>query len=171
MRVCLSISARSRFCGGRRRVFVLYLAMLIGLNAGLTAQATSFDWAGLYFGGHVGYSRGHAGVAAPSPSARAADLPPAVRQAPWAPTAVTGPDATAFSTSFGTLVGGVQAGYNFVLPSRIVCLASKPTCRSRTICQPTMSPGFAPRRIPTSPKRSISSARCVADWVTRSITG
>ncbi len=119
MRVCLSISARSRFCGGRRRVFVLYLAMLVGLNAGLTvpspsaraadlppairqapwaptAQATSFDWAGLYFGGHVGYSRGHAGVA------------------------VTGPDATAFSTSFGTLVGGVQAGYNFVLPSRIV---------------------------------------------------
>ena len=119
MCVCLSTSARSRFCGGRRRVFVLYLAMLIGLNAGLTApspsaraadlppairqapwaptaQATSLDWAGLYFGGHVGYSRGHAGVA------------------------VTGPDATAFSTSFGTLVGGVQAGYNFVLPSRIV---------------------------------------------------
>jgi hypothetical protein len=57
---------------------------------------TRFDWAGLYVGGHVGYGRGAAEVV------------------------LTDPNTTSFSSSFGTLVGGVQVGYNFVLPSRVL---------------------------------------------------
>jgi high affinity Mn2+ porin len=55
-----------------------------------------FDWTGLYVGGHAGYARGDArftifdAVAAPS------------------------------SNGFGSLFGGVQAGYNYLLPSRIL---------------------------------------------------
>jgi high affinity Mn2+ porin len=60
---------------------------------GLPAQ---FNWTGLYVGGHVGFSRGDARFTifdpAPNPSAN----------------------------HFGGLFGGVQAGYNYVLPSRIL---------------------------------------------------
>jgi high affinity Mn2+ porin len=57
---------------------------------------TSFDWSGVYFGGHVGYSRGNAQVT------------------------LADPDVTKFGHSFGSLTGGVQVGYNYVLPSRIL---------------------------------------------------
>ncbi len=55
-----------------------------------------FDWSGVYFGGHVGYSRGNAQVT------------------------LADPDVTNFGHSFGSLTGGVQVGYNYVLPSRIL---------------------------------------------------
>src|SRR5437879_13241346 len=52
-----------------------------------------FDWSGLYVGAHAGYSRG-------SSSAVLAD------------------PATATTTNvFGGMLGGVQAGYNYQLPS------------------------------------------------------
>jgi high affinity Mn2+ porin len=54
------------------------------------------DWTGFYFGGHVGYTRGNARVT------------------------LTDPDPPNFSKSFGTLTGGVQAGYNWLLPSRVL---------------------------------------------------
>ena len=54
------------------------------------------DWTGFYFGGHVGYSRGNAQVT------------------------VADPDPSNFSKSFGSLSGGVQFGYNRVLPSRFL---------------------------------------------------
>jgi high affinity Mn2+ porin len=57
-----------------------------------------YDWTGLYMGGHVGYSRGRA-------QATLTDLD-------------TPPDS--FANSFGSLTGGIQAGYNYVLPSRIL---------------------------------------------------
>jgi high affinity Mn2+ porin len=57
---------------------------------------TVFDWTGLYVGGHVGYSRGAARVA------------------------LTDLNSSDFRSSFGTLMGGVQVGYNFVLPSRLL---------------------------------------------------
>jgi len=60
------------------------------------ASVPSYDWNGLYFGGHVGYSRGSAQV----------DLGE--------------PDPTSFRKSFGSLTGGIQAGYNRVLPSRLL---------------------------------------------------
>jgi high affinity Mn2+ porin len=55
-----------------------------------------FDWTGVYFGGHVGYSRGDAAVT------------------------LADPDPINFGNPFGTLTGGFQAGYNFVLPSRLL---------------------------------------------------
>ncbi len=57
---------------------------------------TDFNWTGFYVGGHVAYSLGRADStlsdAAPTPS----------------------------SNSFGSLYGGLQAGYNYVLPSRLL---------------------------------------------------
>jgi len=59
--------------------------------------STRYDeWTGWYFGGHVGYTRGNARVT------------------------LTDPDPINFNKSFGTLTGGVQAGYNWLLPSRVL---------------------------------------------------
>src|SRR3982074_830587 len=54
------------------------------------------DWTGLYFGAHAGFGRGHSNAVLSDPSI-----------------ATTG-------NSFGGPFGGLQAGYNFQLPSRIV---------------------------------------------------
>src|SRR5215467_8348638 len=61
------------------------------------APPSSFDWTGFYVGGHVGYSRGNARV----------DL-------------VDEDDVTNFSRRFGSPIGGLQGGYNYVLPSRLL---------------------------------------------------
>ena len=53
-------------------------------------------WSGLYFGGHVGYSHG-------KPDVTLSDT-----------------DAISQRGSLGTLTGGVQTGYNYVLPSRLL---------------------------------------------------
>jgi high affinity Mn2+ porin len=60
------------------------------------APASSFDWTGFYVGGHVGYARGNARVT------------------------VADDDPTNFSHAFGSLIGGLQGGYNYVLPSRLL---------------------------------------------------
>src|SRR6516165_5733973 len=60
------------------------------------APASSFDWTGFYVGGHVGYSRGNARV-------NLAD-----------------DDMTNFSHAFGSVTAGLQGGYNYVLPSRLL---------------------------------------------------
>jgi high affinity Mn2+ porin len=54
------------------------------------------DWTGAYIGGHVGYSRGYG------------------RNTRF------DPDPTAAGTSFGSLFGGLQFGYNHALPSRML---------------------------------------------------
>ena len=58
--------------------------------------AIPYEWAGAYVGGHVGYSRG---------SGRNTLLDPA---------------ASASSASFGSLFGGLQFGYNYLLPSHLL---------------------------------------------------
>ena len=60
------------------------------------APASSFDWTGFYIGGHVGYSRGNARVN------------------------LVDDDVTNFSHAFGSLTAGLQGGYNYVLPSRLL---------------------------------------------------
>jgi hypothetical protein len=54
------------------------------------------DWTGAYIGGHVGYSRGYG------------------RNTRF------DPDPTAAGTSFGSLFGGLQFGYNHALPSQLL---------------------------------------------------
>src|SRR3954471_3445815 len=54
------------------------------------------DWTGLYFGAHAGFGRGHSNAVLSDPS------------------------ISTTSNSFGGPIGGLQAGYNFQLPSRIV---------------------------------------------------
>jgi high affinity Mn2+ porin len=55
-----------------------------------------FDWSGFYVGGHAGYGTGRGnGV-------------------------VHDPEVTASAHSFGGPIGGVQAGYNYVLPSHVL---------------------------------------------------
>src|SRR5690242_1201561 len=60
------------------------------------AGSLPYDWAGFYVGGHVGYGPGH------------------TRDTVWDPTPITG------TNSFGGLMAGLHAGYNHVLPSRIL---------------------------------------------------
>src|SRR6516164_5343544 len=74
------------------------------------AAAAAFDWTGFYAGGHFGYAAGfsnwtatQAGAATPSLSG-ALDL-------------FQGYD---FSTGQGSYLFGFQAGYNYMLPSRVV---------------------------------------------------
>ena len=54
------------------------------------------DWTGLYFGAHAGFGRGHSNAVLSDPS------------------------IATTSNSFGGPIGGLQAGYNVQLPSRIV---------------------------------------------------
>jgi high affinity Mn2+ porin len=59
-------------------------------------QDADFDWAGWYVGGHIGYSRGQID------------------------SRLFAADPTESSQSFGSLYGGLQVGYNYVLPSRLL---------------------------------------------------
>jgi high affinity Mn2+ porin len=56
----------------------------------------SYDWSGFYVGGHVGYSRG------------------------YGRNTLFDPDPTVASSSFGSLFGGMQFGYNYLMPSRLL---------------------------------------------------
>jgi high affinity Mn2+ porin len=60
------------------------------------AKPQAYDWNGFYFGGHVGYGTGHANATV------------------WDPAPTPGPN------TFGGLTGGVQLGYNWVLPSHLL---------------------------------------------------
>src|SRR3981189_1903661 len=55
-----------------------------------------FDWTGFYIGAHAGYSRGGSSVV------------------------LSDPAASATSSVFGGMIGGVQAGYNYRLPSGLL---------------------------------------------------
>src|ERR1700754_3640776 len=55
-----------------------------------------YDWTGLYFGAHAGFGRGHSSAVLSDPS------------------------IATTNNSFGGPIGGLQAGYNVQLPSRIV---------------------------------------------------
>lgn len=79
---------------------------LAGLMAGSAAEAADlqpaitqgppFDWSGWYVGGHVGYSRG------------------------YGRNTLFDPDPAVAAASFGSLFGGLQFGYNYQLPSRLL---------------------------------------------------
>jgi len=74
-------------------------------NSGKSPKAKTpaeavWTWTGLYIGGHVGYSRGWV-------SNTLVDSNPAISPTTSAPT-------------FGSMYGGFQAGYNYLLPSRLV---------------------------------------------------
>src|SRR5580704_2435409 len=57
---------------------------------------STYDWSGFYVGGHVAYSLG--GVVS----------------------TLSDPTSTGAENSFSSLYGGVQAGYNYVFPSRLL---------------------------------------------------
>jgi high affinity Mn2+ porin len=120
--MCLPILASGEPCRGRELMVGVYIAAFIfcfGLSMVVDtvaqgAEATvaqpwtqlvlkappratpNFDWTGFYVGGHVGYARGNARVN------------------------LVDDDAISFKKSFGSLTGGLQGGYNYVLPSRLL---------------------------------------------------
>ncbi len=57
---------------------------------------SEYDWTGFYVGGHVAFSQGRG------------------------TSTLSNPDPTSVGDSFGSLYGGVQAGYNYVFPSRLL---------------------------------------------------
>jgi high affinity Mn2+ porin len=57
----------------------------------------SYDWSGFYVGGHLGYSRGYG-----------------------RDTLLLGPGPSTTDSSFGSIFAGMQFGYNYVLPSRLL---------------------------------------------------
>jgi high affinity Mn2+ porin len=56
----------------------------------------NYDWSGFYVGGHVGYSRG------------------------YGRNTLFNPGPTTAESAFGSLFGGLQFGYNYLLPSRLL---------------------------------------------------
>jgi len=60
------------------------------------AAAAPYDWTGAYLGGHIAYSRGLVN------------------------STLSDPDPSTSSNRFGFLYGGLQFGYNYVLPSRLL---------------------------------------------------
>jgi high affinity Mn2+ porin len=107
--------------GKSNRSYLIASAALGALAFGVPAHAADlklpvkapylqpvFDWTGFYIGGHTGYSRGSASAVLWDP----------------APTAVSG--------NFGGVIGGVQGGYNWRLPSGLL-FGVEPTSPSRII--------------------------------------
>src|SRR5437016_4873646 len=79
------------------RAFLSGLSLSVVLAGPATAaDLQGFDWSGLYFGGHVAYGRGHTS------------------------NTLFDPDPRRSGHSFGSLYGGLQMGYNYVLPSRLL---------------------------------------------------
>jgi high affinity Mn2+ porin len=72
------------------------LAKAADLAKAPIAQAAGFDWSGWYIGGQVGYSRGNGRDMLFDPAPTSAD------------------------TTFGSIFGGMQFGYNYLLPSRLL---------------------------------------------------
>src|SRR5437588_8158684 len=81
----------------RAAILAVASAWAVEHAAGADATpAAQLDWTGIYVGGHAGYARG---------ASRFSVLDPAIG---------------ASNSGFGSLFGGVQAGYNYLLPSRIL---------------------------------------------------
>ena len=73
-----------------------HAADLSGAMPEKAPPAPYYDWTGFYVGGHVAYSLGRG------------------------TSTLSDPDPTVFSNSFSSLYGGVQGGYNYVFPSRLL---------------------------------------------------
>jgi high affinity Mn2+ porin len=69
---------------------------VIPTKAAPIPYADAFDWSGFYVGGHVAYSLGRVD------------------------SMLSDPDPTVSSNAFSGLYGGVQGGYNYVFPSRLL---------------------------------------------------
>jgi high affinity Mn2+ porin len=82
----------------------------LALPAKAVARADTFDWTGFYLGGHVGYAWGRSDWAARATGVAQSPLAGALNL--YQP-----PDAW---TGTGSYFGGLQAGYNLMLPSRLV---------------------------------------------------
>jgi high affinity Mn2+ porin len=72
------------------------VALAADMPAFQAPVAAAYNWTGFYLGGHVGYMRGRVDVT------------------------VTGAVPTQDAADFGALYGGVQGGYNYVLPSGLL---------------------------------------------------
>jgi high affinity Mn2+ porin len=73
-------------------------------------KPSPFDWTGFYFGGHVGYATGRSNWSATQVGARAPILTGSL-------------DLFNLYDAFkgtGSFFNGLQAGYNYMLPSRVV---------------------------------------------------
>ncbi len=87
---------QGHFTNIRRLAGIFIFTLMPFSTAGAQAQTGSYNWSGFYLGGHVGYGRGHVDVS------------------------LQDPVSTRSGSSFGSLFGGAQVGYNYLLPSHIL---------------------------------------------------
>src|SRR5262249_54779407 len=81
------------------------------LAAGMTVKAPwqppvvqLYDWTGLYVGGHLGYAWGHSNWSTPAGLSSSLDLD----------------QSSNIFTGSGSYFGGLQIGYDYMLPNRVV---------------------------------------------------
>ncbi len=87
---------RGLFVAGITLMAAARVADAADLPVKAPAPVPYYDWTGFYVGGHVAYSMGRAN------------------------STLSDPDPTVLGNSFSSLYGGVQAGYNYVFPSRLL---------------------------------------------------
>ena len=87
---------RGLFVAGITLMAAARVADAADLPVKAPAPVPYYDWAGFYVGGHVGYSMGRAN------------------------STLSDPDPATLGNSFSSLYGGLQAGYNYVLPSHLL---------------------------------------------------
>jgi high affinity Mn2+ porin len=77
------------------------------------SAGSEFDWSAIYVGGHVGYARGQAPTGI-------SELIFDENADPSSNTPSPAQVSDRFRSPIGSLIGGVQVGYNYVLPSRVL---------------------------------------------------
>jgi high affinity Mn2+ porin len=98
----LTVAVSSASIAGSAAVILVALAGsasadgIMPTKAPPIAYTAAFDWSGFYVGGHVAYSLGQA------------------------TSTLSDPNSTVVGNAFSSLYGGVQGGYNYVLPSRLL---------------------------------------------------
>ena len=110
------------------------------------AAPSAYDWTGFYAGGHVAYGFGRA------------------------TSTLSNPNPTVVGNPFGSQYGGLQGGYNYVFPSRLLLGAEADITFPYFFENGTIFTGGRPKARP-SPTRSMILGPCAAVSAMRWIVG
>lgn len=86
-----------------------FAADLTPVEAPVTSEPSAYDWTGLYLGGHIGYAWGNSDWSASTAAGR-----------PLASGSLSLAQPLDNFNESGSFLAGLQTGYNFMLPNRVV---------------------------------------------------